>query len=89
MDLGYLSHSLAFCLHGASQRDRDIYIMINAYWEDLNFQIQEGKVEDWLRVVDTSVPSPSDLFEAGKEKGLTSLSYEVKARSVVILLHTA
>jgi glycogen operon protein len=89
VDLGYLSHSLAFCLHGASRQDRDIYVMINAYWEDLTFRIQEGDVGDWMRVADTSMPSPSDLFESGKEKAISSLNYEVKARSVVVLLHSA
>jgi glycogen operon protein len=63
--------------------------MINAYWEDLNFQIEEGEVEDWLRVVDTSMPSPFDLLENGKEKTLGSLNYEVKARSIVVLLRRA
>ena len=86
VDLGYLSHSLAFCLHGGSQQDRDIYVMINAYWEELNFQIQEGNAGQWMRLVDTSMPSPFDLLEIGKEKALESLNYEVKARSVVVLL---
>ena len=42
VDLSPDSRSLAFCLHGASQGDDDIYVMINAYWEELQFQIQEG-----------------------------------------------
>lgn len=88
IDLSYWSHSLAFCLRGASQGDRDIYVMINAYWQDLNFQMQEGKPGDWLRVVDTSKPTPLDLLEEGQERALASLNYEVKARSVVILLRT-
>jgi isoamylase len=33
VDLGDWSHTVAFCLHGASQGDCDIYVMINAYWE--------------------------------------------------------
>jgi isoamylase len=86
VDLGDLSHSLAFCLHGGSQQDRDIYVMINTYWEDLNFQIQEGEVSGWIRVADTSMPSPLDLLESGKEEALGSLNYKVKARSVVVLL---
>jgi isoamylase len=86
VDLDYSSHSFAFCLHSGSQHDRDIYVMINAYWEVLNFQIQEGELGDWLRVVDTSLPSPLDLLEIGKEKSLESLNYQVKDRSVVVLL---
>ena len=35
VDLSHSSHSLAFCLHRGSQQDRDIYVMVNAYWEDL------------------------------------------------------
>src|SRR4029079_17470980 len=37
------AHTLAFCLRGASMRDCDIYVMINAFWEDVAFTIQEGK----------------------------------------------
>jgi pullulanase/glycogen debranching enzyme len=60
--------------------------MINAYWENLSFQIQEGGAKDWMRVADTSMPSPFDLLEIGKEKPLRSLNYGVKARSIVVLL---
>jgi hypothetical protein len=34
---------MAFCLHGVSQTDDDIYVMINAYWQNLHFEIQEGR----------------------------------------------
>ena len=47
--LSYDSHSLAFCLHGASQNDDDIYVMINAYWEKLEFQVQEGTAQEWMQ----------------------------------------
>ena len=89
VDLGYWSHSLAFCLRGASQQDRDIYVMINGYWEDLNFRIQEGKPEEWVRLVDTSIPSPFDICEVKEAKIVASEPYEVKARSIVVLLRNA
>jgi isoamylase len=89
VDLGDWSHTVALCLYGASQRDRDIYMMINAYWENLNFQIQEGNPGDWACVADTAMPSPMDFFEPGEEKTLASVNYEVKARSVVVLLRTS
>jgi len=47
VDLSQDSRSLSFCLHDASQTDDDIYGMINAYWEALQFQIQEGTPENW------------------------------------------
>lgn len=85
VDLSNDSHSLAFCLHGASEQDIDIYVMINAYWKELSFTIQEGSVGQWKRVIDTSLDSPDDFCEAGAEAPLTSHTYEVKARSIVVL----
>ena len=78
------SHSLAFCLHGASQNDQDIYIMINAYWEDVEFQIQEGTALEWTRIVDTALPTPNDFSHSGEP--LTTLSCLAASRSVVVLL---
>jgi isoamylase len=83
-DLSPDSHSLAFCLHGASQNDQDIYVMINAYWEGLEFQIQEGTASEWTRIVDTGLPTP-DEFSNSKEP-LRKLNYFVAPRSVVVLL---
>jgi isoamylase len=85
-DLSHDSRSLAFALHGASQRDNDLYVMINAYWEDLDFQVQEGTSAEWRRVVDTSLESPLDFLEPGGESPLQSLHYRVAARSVAVLL---
>jgi isoamylase len=84
VDLSYDSHSLAFCLHGISQGDGDIYVMINAYWQDLEFELQEGTPQDWRRVVDTALASPDDFSENGVP--LDRAKYVVIARSVVVLL---
>ena len=78
------SHSLAFCLHGFSQGDDDIYVMINGYWEDLEFHIQEGTIQEWKRIVDTALPSPNDFVDRGVP--LAGLSYTVAPRSTVVLL---
>jgi len=85
-DLSFDSHSLAFALHGASQGDEDLYVMINAYWEGLDFSIQEGTATEWRLVVDTSLASPHDFVEPGGERALQSLCYPVAARSVAILV---
>ena len=78
------SRSLAFCLHGATQADDDIYVMINAYWQELPFRIQEGAPQDWLRIVDTALPSPEDFSESGLP--LQQLTYRVAPRSIVVLV---
>jgi isoamylase len=83
-DLSPDSRSLAFCLHGASQNDQDIYVMINGYWENLTFQIQEGTASEWTRIVDTAVSTPNDF--SNSREPLKTPSYLVAARSVVVLL---
>jgi isoamylase len=86
VDLSNDSRSLAFCLHGASQGDDDIYVMINAYWEELEFHIQEGMPAEWKRIVDTALPSPDDFSDRGVS--LARASYLVAPRSIVVLLRS-
>lgn len=84
-DLSWPSRSLALSLNGESQGDVDLYVMINAWWEPLEFGIHKGLPEEWFRVVDTSLSSPEDVFEPGSEVQLTSPFYTVGPRSVVVL----
>jgi isoamylase len=85
-DLSNDSHTLAFCLHGASQGDNDIYVMINAYWQELEFNIQEGTPQEWKRIVDTSLPSPDDFSRDGIP--LVQTKYKLAPRSIVVLLRS-
>ena len=70
----FASRTLAYSLHGKS----DLYVMINAFWEQVLFHIQEGKESSWTRMVDTS---RQDIIE----EPIGSLSYQVAPRSVVVL----
>jgi isoamylase len=79
------SRCLAYLLRGASLKDSDLYVMINAHWEDLSFTIQEGRADDWRRVVDTSLASPDDITEPGKGAPIFSLQRLVRARSIMVL----
>jgi glycogen operon protein len=83
VDLSHDSHSLAFCLHGASQDDDDIYVMINAYWEELEFNVQEGTAQEWKRIVDTALASPDDFSDDGIP--LQKTKYLLAPRSIVVL----
>ena len=65
-------HTLAYALHG----ERDLYVMINGFWEPVLFRIQEG--EDWMRLVDTS---ENEIVE----QPLRSTTYQLKRRSIVVL----
>jgi glycogen operon protein len=85
VDLSFESHSVAYCLHGASHDDCDLYVMINAYHEPLDFEVQESPAGGWRRAIDTGLDSPLDIAELGKEPPVASLRYRVSPRSVVVL----
>jgi isoamylase len=85
VDIGHESRRLAYLLHGASVGDGDLYVMINGHWEDHSFRVQQGHASEWQRVVDTARPSPEDIVEPGTEPTLETVSYTVRARSVVVL----
>lgn len=72
------SHTLAFCLHGRSQGDDDLYVMINGFWHDINFMMQEGVVDQRKRVVDTVADSPRDFVDP--PESLRSFDYLVGPR---------
>ena len=84
VDFSTEARTLAYCLRGHSQNDNDLYVMINAYWEDVNFVIQESY--GWRRVIDTSQPSPQDILDPGNEEPIGPTQHRVKARSVVVLI---
>jgi len=85
VDRGFDSHTLAYHLDGASQNDESIYVMINAYWEPLEFHIQKGTPEQWRRIVDTSLDSPNDIVDDADAPNINTLVYTVAPRSVVVL----
>jgi glycogen operon protein len=86
VDLSYFSNTLAYRLRGGTVGDQDLYVMINAYWEPLNFTVQEGQANNWVRVVDTFLDSPQDIIDEMQAPILTSLTYSVGPRSVVVLV---
>jgi glycogen operon protein len=86
VDASFASRSLAIYLDGASQEDRDIYAMINAWWEPLVFTLQEGEPGQWARVVDTYADTPGDFLEPGGEAIVEGREYLVGPRSVVVLV---
>ena len=86
VDMSADSRSLAYCLHGASQGDGDLYVMINSSSEALRFGIHEGTPGQWRRAIDTSCPSPDDVVDPGREQTVESNFYQVQPRSVVALI---
>jgi glycogen operon protein len=79
------ARTLAFTLGGFEGR-ADIHVMLNMYWEALNFEIPLVEGRQWYKVVDTAEPSPRDIADLGKETVVSDNLYIVQDRSVVVLI---
>lgn len=80
-DRSYESHTLSFLLDESG--NSSIYVIVNAYWESLRFELPNSY--HWTRVIDTALPSPLDII-SDENMGLppTQRVYAVAARSVVV-----
>jgi glycogen operon protein len=67
-----------------------LHLMINAYWEPLEFEIPpcEGQ-EAWRRCIDTYLDPPDDICSWTRAPRLQGLSHRVQPRSLVVLLANA
>jgi glycogen operon protein len=86
-DWGNSSHSIALTLHDMAV-DQVRYIAINAYWQPLEFELPPANGDSsvaWLRLIDTSLPSPNDIVDEGKGSPVVGSNYLVNPRSIVML----
>jgi glycogen operon protein len=79
------ARSLAFTLAGSGD-ETDLHVLMNMYWEPLTFDLPQVEGRSWARAVDTALPSPDDIADAGSETPVEGLSYTVTGRSVVVLV---
>ena len=86
-DVSPSSRSLAFALPAdPAGSTEDIYVMINAYWEALTFEIQYRPDAPWRRRIDTINPSPTDFYEDAQAPAIESPAVRVGPRSIVVLV---
>lgn len=81
------SRSLGMQLIGGDH-DNDIYLIVNAHWEDHEFELPvPSRGKSWKLFVDTYQMPPYDIYEKGKEPLLYGLwKIRVKSRSMVVLI---
>jgi isoamylase len=87
------SLTLAFMLDGKHAKDgaasdQTLYVALNMHWETHAFELPRPHQDTrWHVAVNTDIPAPADIWEAGQEKMLDN-QYEFTAgpRSVVILV---
>ncbi|GAB3051219.1 isoamylase [Intrasporangium mesophilum] len=80
-DLSPQSHTVAWHLSGATYDEDDLYVMVNAYSEPLEFTVQVPG--SWRVLADTSASRPPDLSPSGP--AVTEGPLSVQARSIVVL----
>ena len=77
--------ALAFTLGGEGM-ECDLHVMMNMYWEPLEFEVPPVKGRGWFRFADTALPSPHDAAETDFETAISGSTYRLNDRSVVILV---
>jgi glycogen operon protein len=90
-DLTDQSHSLALTAQSLSG-DLLMHFAVSAYWEPLQFELPSlpgWASSGWLRVMDTSLPSPLDIVEPVDAVRVTGPTYLVSPRSSVMLFAMA
>jgi glycogen operon protein len=79
------SHTLALLVE-AHGRKLLLYLIVNGYWEPLDFELPpacDGNC--WRRWIDTSLESPNDIVEWQTAPSVPASSYSTGPRSVIVL----
>jgi glycogen operon protein len=83
-DWGTSSHSLALRV---LRPDRGIifYLILNAYWNPLEFELPDNNGKQWRRWIDTTLDSPHDISEWHDAMPVSNGTYCAGPHSVVAL----
>ena len=74
-----------------SHNGKDVfYLMFNAYWEPLDFALPAAPAttQGWRLWIDTSRPSPGDIYPRDNARPVAEDQYRVGPRAVVALVAT-
>ena len=64
------------------------HLMLNAFWEPLNFAVPPvPEKTSWVRIIDTFLPPPRDIMDAPVD--VVASDYLVQPRSTVLLMTIA
>jgi len=79
------ARALGMTLGGVGD-EPDIHVMLNMFWESLDFQIPVVDGRLWFKVVDTAQSSPNDIVDPGDEVAVRVDVCSVQGRSIVALV---
>ena len=78
------ARALAFTIAGFGG-EPDLHVMMNMYWEPLDFQVPGDPERAWRLALDTLQPSPNDIFEPGQRPDFPHQTCTVQPHSIVML----
>jgi glycogen operon protein len=78
------SHTIAFTIQSLSGNFM-MHFMINAYHDQLAYELPQPTDEQWRRWIDTSIESPNDICDWNNAAIFSQSRYLVQSRSIVIL----
>ena len=79
------SHSVALKVEMKQER-AVIYLILNAYWEPLDFELPHlYSGGPWRRWIDTGLDSPNDIVSWRTAPSLSGSNYRASSRSVIVL----
>ena len=71
---------------GGFGSDPDMHVMLNMDGSSLPFELPIVPGRRWYRALDTSLTSPDDITEDGREVVIDGSAYIVTDHSVVVLI---
>jgi glycogen operon protein len=84
-DWSEFSHTVSFTMHHPKE-DEHIHVMINAYWDDLPFEVPSiPNSYRWKVVVNTALDAPDHFRTPEQAPACDEHVCKVKSRSIVIL----
>ncbi len=84
-DFGYNSHTLAFTLKNRHY-DKRLHVMLNMYWEPLEFEMPSGGRWKWKRIINTAAASPEDIVEVKDAPVIRKKKIKLEGRSAMVAL---
>ncbi|PYQ95606.1 MAG: glycogen debranching enzyme GlgX [Acidobacteria bacterium] len=63
----------------------DLHVMMNMFWEPLDFEVPADPGRGWHLAIDTFADSPSDIADPGQETIFVDRLCQVQGRSIVVL----
>ncbi len=76
------------CTIAGFGRDADLHVMMNMFWEALDFEVPVDPQRVWRVAIDTSAQSPRDIADEGHETASLRPLCTVQGRSIVVLVGT-